>query len=478
VTTTLSGVVRAPNGVDPLYNALVYVPNAPVDAFAPGVQCQQCGAEASGSPLVSVKTGSDGSFVLNNVPVGASIPLVIQIGRWRRQVTIPAVQACQDNPLPANLTRLPRNKAEGDIPFMAFATGGVDALECVLRKIGVDDAEFTLPPSHGGAGRINLYVANGANMGPGTPAESDLWGDLASLSQYDMVLFPCEGGQITKPAAARQNLLDYTSLGGRVFATHYSYVWLFDTQPFTTTATWNVNQPPLPDLTGFIDTSFQKGQAFAEWLMNIGASTTMGQIPLKTIRHDLDAVVPPSQLWISADPAVSPNAVMHFTYNTPVGVPSDQQCGRVLYDDFHVEDAPTSGLPFPQECTPGPMSPQEKMLEFMLFDLGSCIAPDMPPPPMCTPLSCSDQNISCGPAGDGCGGVLDCGTCQAPETCGGGGKPSVCGGCVKRTCADVGANCGPIADGCGGLTDCGTCQAPETCGGGPQANVCAGVPAN
>jgi hypothetical protein len=31
-------------------------------------------------------------------------------------------------------------------------------------------------------------------------------------------------------------------------------------------------------------------------------------------------------------------------------------------------------------------------------------------------------------------------------------------------------------DGCGNVLNCGTCQVPQTCGGGnpPQANVCGG----
>src|SRR4051812_38777906 len=49
-TTSLSGTVYAPNGTLPLYNAIVYVPNSPVDAFIPGAQCDQCDEELSGDP--------------------------------------------------------------------------------------------------------------------------------------------------------------------------------------------------------------------------------------------------------------------------------------------------------------------------------------------------------------------------------------------------------------------------------------------
>ncbi len=471
--TTLSGTVRAPNGIDPLYNALVYVPNAPVLPFTPGVSCDQCGAQASGSPLVSAVTGPDGTFQLQNVPVGADIPLVIQIGRWRRQVVVPSVASCADTAVSAALTRLPRNQGEGDIPLTAIATGEVDALECVLRKIGVDDSEFTVPASAGGGGRVNLYVSNGSNAGPATPSADALWSTLPALEQYDMVLFPCEGGQLTKPPHALQNLVDYTSAGGRVFTTHYSYAWLFQTAPFSSTADFDVNQTPLPDLTGYINTNFAKGQAFATWLMGVGASATYGQIALQTIRHDVDSVFPPAQLWIGADPAVSATAVMHYTFDTPVGAPASQQCGRVLFDDFHVEDAQTGGLVFPAECSTGPMTPQEKLLEFMLFDLASCITPESTTPsPMCTPSTCDAQDIHCGPAGDGCGGQLQCGSCVAPLTCGGGGQPGICGGCAPTTCGALGLACGPAGDGCGGLLDCGACGAGFVCGGAGMPGVC------
>jgi hypothetical protein len=95
----------------------------------------------------------------------------------------------------------------------------------------------------------------------------------------------------------------------------------------------------------------------------------------------------------------------------------------------------------------------------------------------CAPRTCVEQQITCGPAGDGCGSGLQCGSCTPPETCGGGGTPSTCGNsdggpCLPRTCAGLGYNCGPAGDGCGGALSCGSCMAPLTCGGGGQPSVC------
>jgi hypothetical protein len=91
----------------------------------------------------------------------------------------------------------------------------------------------------------------------------------------------------------------------------------------------------------------------------------------------------------------------------------------------------------------------------------------------CMPRTCAQQGIQCGPAGDGCGGLLQCGSCPAGQTCGGGGTPGVCGGgCVPRTCMQANANCGQLGDGCGGIIDCGMCTPPYICGVTGQANTC------
>ena len=129
-----------------------------------------------------------------------------------------------------------------------------------------------------------------------------------------------------------------------------------------------------------IDTTFPKGKAFADWLFNVGASTTKGQIFLKDIRNDVSAVTAKiSQRWIyQAEPK-------YFTFNTPVGKPAEAQCGRVVFTDLHVSSGNKPGGTFPDGCSSTDLSAQEKALAFLFFDLSSCVQSDgeipTPPPP-------------------------------------------------------------------------------------------------
>jgi hypothetical protein len=121
----------------------------------------------------------------------------------------------------------------------------------------------------------------------------------------------------------------------------------------------------------------------ANWLVNVGGSATKGDIVIASGRRSVVAVnATVAQQWIYG---ATGSPVQYFTFNTPMTVSPDQQCGRMILSDIHVSSGDVSGLdkPFPAGCTTQGLSPQEKALEFMLFDLSSCVLHDdqkpMPP---------------------------------------------------------------------------------------------------
>jgi hypothetical protein len=400
-TTSLSGTVNIPSGDLPLYNAVVYVPNAEVEPFDEGVGCYRCDAQLSGDPVVETTTDTSGQFVLEDVPAGEDIPLVIQLGKWRRQIVIPTVEECVDTPLDADDTRLPRNREEGDIPRIALTTGGLDALECLLPKVGLDAEEFT-PESEGG--RVNFYVAEGgtpgylAPMNGGadfTPA-TELWSSLENLSAYDIVLLSCEGTDDSvvdnKPDEALEAMRDYADLGGRIFASHWHHYWVeFGPTPFPSAATFadpspnTSHQPDLNSIISDIDTSFEKGQAMAEWLMNVEGSTEFAKLPIEGAQHTVESVGAATRAIYLDDTTNGTPSVQYLSFNTPMDVEEEQQCGRYVLSDIHVstragdddEDDSAPDLRYPQGCVTDDLSPQEKALIFMLFDISSCIEPDV-----------------------------------------------------------------------------------------------------
>ena len=389
--TTVSGVVTDPAGRTPLYNVVVYVPNEPLAEIPSGASCDTCASPYSGRPIAATLTDSAGRFSLPHMPVGDNIPLVIQVGKWRRAVTVPSVAACADTPIDAALTHLPRNKGEGHIPKIAIANGGSDALNCLLRKIGVDAGEFT---SETGAGRVHQYAGLNA---PATSADgtalsptSTLWGSATAMKAYDVMLMSCEGNDNSGAGAAstamRQAVKDFADAGGRVFGSHWHNAWVFEgPAPWPAVAKHSSGAHGFDeDITVPIVTSFPKGAAFAEWLVNVGGSTTFGQIVIHGAEHSVDATNPGAQSWIAGvDAENGKPMVQYFSFNAPVEAAPEQQCGRVVMSDLHVSAGTPSDsgkLPFPNGCTTTTLTPQEKALEFMLFDLSSCVIPDDKPP--------------------------------------------------------------------------------------------------
>ncbi|MBL8722373.1 MAG: hypothetical protein JNL79_40705 [Myxococcales bacterium] len=314
--TQLTGKVYDPAGKNPLYNVLVYVPNASLAPLTDGVTCDACSG-GSGSPIVSALTDYTGSFTLKGVPSGTSIPLVIQSGKWRRQLTLPSVTKCAVNDTTAltgadglKLIRFPKNRSEGSIPRIAFVSGGADPFQCVFKKMGIDvtttSSEVGVPVLADGSinpDRIHYYRGSssaGQNLstalGGGAPSSTTLWASATRLNLYDAIIFACEGNEYNKGTAVNQALVDYAGRGGRLFLTHYSYAFLQfapGVSKFPNTVnSWDHSMAysPVSPMTSLVNMTFPKGDNFARWLNYVGASPTLGRLAIQESRRDLDRV--------------------------------------------------------------------------------------------------------------------------------------------------------------------------------------------
>ncbi|MGE0546199.1 MAG: carboxypeptidase-like regulatory domain-containing protein [Kofleriaceae bacterium] len=386
--TTLSGTVYAPNGSLALYGAQVYVPLLDPGPFPEGVQCSQCTDAFPGGALGNATSDQAGKFTISNVPSGNDIPLFITMGKWRRKVTIPKVEPCADNALPASLTSLPKNKSEGDLPKIAIATGAFDALECLVRKLGVSDSEFT--PA-GGSGAIQLFAINGAAAtlaGDVFPVASSLWSDLEEMKKYDIALLSCEGDEYpeNKPQEVMETMKAYADAGGRVFLSHFQNVWIAGNENDLTQglpewmpiATCDGQTQMIGDYTGMIDSvSNPKGDTFAQWMVNVQGSNIVGQIPIQDFRQTCTAMdTTKAERWVYMTMGAT-DYPQNFQFTTPIEVDAKERCGKVVFSDMHVAGDSMSkpNIPFPMGCSAAPLIPQEKALAFMFFDIATCVGP-------------------------------------------------------------------------------------------------------
>jgi hypothetical protein len=469
----------------------------------------------SGSPFVQATTDTAGNFTLTNVPAPTAnsglITLVIQKGRWRKVIQIKPT-SCGSLALTKAQSSFGTTQSDtagthipsNNIPKFAVTSGGADAMQCLLRRMGVANSEFTNP---NGTGRINLYHGatnnttattkyNTALGGATFPNETTLYGsstttDDSTLLKYDGVILTCIGVSDSNGspyANYTDDMKAYADAGGKIFASHWHHAWVHHgPSPWPTVATFNdgANQDDAA-VTATVNQTLQFGKDLTSWLKNAGDAASPNfqvtgarrTVQSVSIARDL-ADVPAGSYTDKNGTHTLPAGVQYSDFLTPVG--NATQCGRFVLSDLHVsaasgdrvDDGP-NGTGFPDNCaSTTTLSDQEKVLAFMIFDLTSCIG-NTPPPATCTPLDCNSavNKNKCGKQSDGCGGLTaqSCATCTAGQSCGAGG-PGICGPstCTPKTCT---TGCGSIPDGCGGLATCPACTGTDTCGGGGTAGVC------
>jgi hypothetical protein len=445
-----------------------------------------------------------------------------------------AGQGATDNP-----TRLPRSMTDGlavNIPRIAVTTGVIDAMECVFYKMGLASTEFgnfeAGTPTH----RVDLYRGassgspQGASINVSTPHDATLYNDITRLEKYDMVVSDCEGGNWDSGPNFTQRgngddssqggkVRQYVNRGGRLFLSHLSFTWLTGNgatvynaaTPLATglgpVGTWQDNTFNTDTVgTGLVSSlpgrprTSPRIETFADWVSAESVLRVDQTFRITDPRSQNLTINAGTEEFVFRSDAASETGVtgyngagngrvQQFSFNTPFGAPSDAACGRVAYSGFHV--AATSGQGttpfatqiFPAHCNSatlgnsGVLTAQEKILLFMLFDLGTCVGEE-PEPPVCTPLECDTDQ--CGILPDGCGGTMDCEGCAAGQVC----DDNLCRvQCVPTTCEAENIACSTIADGCGDVLecDCNACIpddetvacAPDKCGF--QSDGCSGV---
>lgn len=384
-STTISGTVFAPNGTLPLPNAVVYVPKTTPDPITPGVTCG-C-ATTSGGVVTSAITDDHGHFVLTDPPAGANVPVVIQLGKWRRQIVVANVEMCADTALAAAQTHLPKNPAEGDMPRIAISTGAADELECLIRQLGVDDVAIG---SNGDGRPVQLlsgFQPGVTSFAAGFPGGAGPFATLANtvtdpskLGGFDHVMLSCEGAMSPVNAQQTSAMMGWANAGGQLLLEHYARTWITMSSPWDSLATFtDGTNPPPAGVMVTIDQTFPSGARLASWLLALGASPASGVIQVDNARNSVQtADVARVQVWAHLDPnqAQGLSGDQIFSFPTPLGAPPASQCGRVVFSDMH-QSGNGSGpsVQFPNECAPGALTPQQDVLAFLFYDERTCIGP-------------------------------------------------------------------------------------------------------
>ncbi|HLK39858.1 MAG TPA: hypothetical protein VKU41_24045, partial [Polyangiaceae bacterium] len=357
-------------------------------------------------------TDAYGHFQLTGVPATTHVPLVVQTGKWRREVFLNSVTACQDNPVAAQNTRLPRNRKEGDMPQMLLMNGGCDDLGCFLRSIGVDASEFTAPK---GGGRVDVFAGSGgATLSNGT---AGTWGTpvfaKSDYEYYDIALLACECAPHMEPTGGPQALHDWLNEGGKVFASHFNYTW-FQNGPtdFQGVATWKGSSIAIGMGNYNLDTTFPKGMVLREWLDNIKAiPANSNTIALKFVADSVGTVnmtKPQATVrWIydgtgqgggllggggMGGMMSTAGDVKYLSFLTPIGgIPGSTTgenggpgyCGKAVFTDLHTTSSINKQYNnIPADCPNNTaLNAQQDALEFLFFDLSACVSPDNQPPP-------------------------------------------------------------------------------------------------
>ena len=388
--TSLTGQVLAPNGIDPIPEALVYVPRS-LSPFPDGVDCELC-SETADSARVATVTNMDGTFSLSPIPTPKDqtepfeVQVVAQKGRFRKVNQVLLQTPCGDNSIDPQDFALPsKNQGDDTVPAIAAVTGNYDVMECVLLSLGLERSAF------------DLYNGINAPIFGGTPnTEGDLpvlLEDLELMKKYNIIFINCgtdfEG--LISQAAVKQNIEEYVRSGGRLYITDLSYDFVeqiddfasvIDFEPGASGNTPEQRNAAEIGAAGITTEALVHDDGMASWLEAVEDVTgddiisDDGRVHVEhfatgwAMQHEV-AETDTSSVWLSGQ--VRGGAVNGVR---PLTTTFDHaECGRVLYSSYHTlgREAFLPSDPFPGYCSNSELSPQERVLLYLILHVADCI---------------------------------------------------------------------------------------------------------
>jgi hypothetical protein len=242
----------------------------------------------------------------------------------------------------------------------------------MLPKIGLDASEIGTE-ADGDAKAVHVFT----NPKP-------FWSDVNKMKKYDVSVFSCECEEkpSTKDVPSYKAVSDYLAAGGRIFTTDFQYVWYRNSPDPGLKSISNITGgAPEGSNPLYLNDSFPKGKALAEWLQLASPGAPYGQVQADVVFDNFRNPVDPAkaQIWGSANPGGITGHTRIFTANTPVGAKVEDQCGKAVHLDMHVNNPGFGGDTFPSRCS-SPLKRGEAMFAFFFFDLSSCIQKEDSPP--------------------------------------------------------------------------------------------------
>ena len=284
---------------------------------------------------VGDQTDVDGRFRIDSVPVGDQVVNIVK-GSFTSSIPVTIVSG-QTTVIPEDECQLQAENLK-----IAVVTGDYDRVQDVLAGIGIQSTD------------VDTYQSSFSNSN----WTVDLLGDRTLLFQYDIVFLNCGLGDLpftarffnTIPPETLQNLRDFVSQGGSVYASDWAY--------YVVEKTW-------PDFVGFRGDDSQGGSAkvgsapqdLTANIVDAPMSLALGQATME-LHYPLSAWVvieeaaPSTTVYIRGSASLDDGTVLEDVPHTVAFRPGS---GRVLFTSFHQE--------------PGINPDMQRVLQLLIFEL-------------------------------------------------------------------------------------------------------------